>query len=255
VSELRRLQEWLLGAIAGPAGIPEDGAGEVVRGTPRLSAERRLELYRRSHHLRLLEAMRAQYPGLRHMLGEELFDGFALDYLRARPSRSYTLQRLGEGFPDHLAATRPDADGVPEAWPTMIIDLALLERTFAEVYDAPGLEGEQPPEPPSAPDAPVIAVPAPCLRLVRSSFPAGPYLSSVRRGEDPELPAPEESFVAVGRRDYVVTLTPLDAGQYALLDRAVRGMPAAWSELRAWTEAGFFRSLHATNTAEELVTS
>jgi hypothetical protein len=204
--------------------------------------------------MRLLEAMRAGYPGLRHMLGDDLFDAFALDYLHARPSRSYTLQRLGEGFADHLAATRPDADGAPEAWPAMMIDLARLERTFAEVYDGPGTEGERPPEPPTDPAATVTAVPAPCLRLVRSSFPAGPYLSAVRRGEQPELPAPEESHLAVSRRDWVVTLTPLAAGEYELLRRVAGGMPAAWPEVRTWAEAGFFRSLHVHTPAKELVT-
>lgn len=254
MSDLRSLQEWMLAAIAGPDGVPA-AAGEIVCGTERLSAERRLELYRRSHHLRLLEAMRAGYPGLRHMLGQELFDEFALDYLRARPSRSYTLQRLGEGFADHLAATRPDADGAPEAWPQMMIDLARLERTFAEVYDGPGMEGEGSPEPPADRDATVTAEPAPCLRLVHSSFPAGPYLDAVRRGEDPELPAPEESYLAVSRRDYVVTLTVLDPAEFALLGRLVRGMPAAWSEVRRWAAAGFFGTLHTSNPTEELVTT
>jgi Putative DNA-binding domain len=259
--DLRQLQEWLRGAITDPdANVAPDG---VVRSSSRLSAARRLELYRRSYRLRLLEAMRASHPGLRHMLGHELFDEFALDYIRARPSRSYTLQRLGEGFADHLAATRPDLDGAPEAWPSMIIDLARLERTFAEVYDARGTEDERLPaagDLPAEPDPGWLAAtvtPASCLRLVRSSFPAGPYLSAVRRGEDPPLPAPAESFVAVNRRDYVVTLTPLDARHYELLDRLVRGTridaaasvagvePAeAWRLVRGWADRAFFGSLH-----------
>lgn len=258
MSDLRTLQEWLLAAIAGPEGVPATGVAEIVRGTDRLSAERRLELYRRSHHLRLLEVMRVQYPGLRHMLGDELFDEFALDYLRARPSRSYTLGRLGEGLADHLAATRPDADAAPEPWPAMMIDLARLERVFTEVYDAPGTEGEPLPEPPGEPSPGLTAEPAPCLRLVRSSFPAGPYLSAVRRGEDPPLPAPAESHLAVCRRDYVVTLTPLGAERFELLARLARGEPlagtAAWPDVLAWTRAGFFRTLHVPNPAEELVT-
>jgi hypothetical protein len=260
VSELRDLQRWMLAAIAGPDGVPADDAAAIVRGTGRLPAEQRLALYRRSHRLRLIEAMRVQYPGLRHMLGEELFDAFALDYLEARPSRSYTLQRLGEGFADHLAATRPDADAAPADWPAMMIDLARLERTFGEVYDGPGTEGEPPPAIPAEPHPGLTVEPAPCLRLVRSSFPAAPYLSAVRRGEDPPLPAPAESFVAVSRRDWVVTLTPLDARRHALLARLAGGMPLGtagdWADVRAWAEAGFFAALHVPDTApQELVTS
>ncbi len=261
---LRRLQRWLGAAIteSAPLQAPPGGLDAVVRSSPRLTVEQRLGLYRRSHRLRLLEAMRASYPGLRHMLGGELFDEFALDYLRARPSRSYTLQRLGEGFADHLAATRPDADGAPEAWPDLIIDLARLERTFAEVYDAAGIEGEELPSSadlPLEPDARWRAAtvePVRCLRLLRSSFPAGPYLSAVRRGEEAPAPAPAESFLAVSRRDYAVTLTPLDARSHRLLDRLVRGAridaaasaagldPAeAWRLARRWADSAFFHSL------------
>ncbi|HEX8742786.1 MAG TPA: DNA-binding domain-containing protein [Thermoleophilaceae bacterium] len=273
MSDLRRLQEWLRAAITDPdgAGTARSEAESVVRSTPRLGAAQRLELYRRSYHLRLLEAMRASYPGLRHMLGAELFDDFALDYLRARPSRSYTLQRLGEGFADHLAATRPDADAADEGWPNLMIDLARLELTFAEVYDAPGSEGGDLPGPgslPAAPDATWLAAtvePVPCLRLVRSCFPAGPYLSAVRRGERPPLPEPCESFVAVSRRDYVVTLTPLGEREHALLERLLGGAAVgdaaagagvrpseAWRTVRAWAGAAFFESLQPA--AKECVT-
>jgi hypothetical protein len=260
--DLRQLQEWLRAVITDPdVDIAPDG---VVRSSSRLSAAQRLDLYRRSYRLRLLEAMRASHPAVRHLLGHDLFDEFALDYIRARPSRSYTLQRLAEGFADHLAATRPDLDGAPEAWPSMIIDLAHLERTFAEVYDGRGTEGDELPavrDLPVEPDAGWLGatvVPAACLRLVRSSWSAGPYLSAVRRGEDPPLPAPAESFVAVNRRDYVVTLTPLEAREYELLERLVThgsgietaasstGIePAeAWRLVRGWTDHAFFRSLH-----------
>ncbi len=265
---LRRLQEQLRAAIAdfGPLGLDPEA---VIRSSAKLSATARLDLYRSSHRLRLLEAMRAGYPALAHMLGRELFDDLAWEYLQERPSRSYTLQRLGEAFPDYLEANRPDADGPRETWPDLMIDLARLEWTFAEVYDAPGLEGEATPTAaglPAAPDAgwlTATAEPSPCLRLVRSSFAAGPYLAAVRRGEEPALPVPAESFLAVSRRDYAVRLMPLDAAQYRLLgalchgDRVERAAaaaemtpPAAWQEVRRWSEEACFRSLRRGGLAE-----
>ncbi|MDQ3739933.1 MAG: DNA-binding domain-containing protein, partial [Actinomycetota bacterium] len=123
VAELRRLQERMQSAITGgDAAAAEEVAG-MVRGSDRLGAADRLELYRRSHTARLLEVMRVAHPALRHLLGEELFDAFALDYLRARPSRSYTLLRLGAGFAAHLAATREPDD----AWADLVIDVARVE--------------------------------------------------------------------------------------------------------------------------------
>lgn len=259
--ELGRLQEWLGSAITRPGGAPV-GLEAVICSTARLGASERVELYNRSYHMRLLEVMRVTYPGLRHMLGRELFDDFALEYLGARPSRSYTLHRLGAGFAGYLAETRPDADGAPEAWTSMLIDLARLERTFAEVYDAPGSEGHRVPgaaDLPLEPDLGSLEAtvePVPCLRLAASSFPAAAYLSAVRRGADPLLPAPAASFVAVSRRDYVVTLTPLDADAYRLLAGLVQGArigaaalaagldPArAWRLVRQWADSAFFQAL------------
>lgn len=268
VTPLRRLQEQLRAAIAGFGPLDLDPEA-VIRSSAKLSATARLDLYRSSHRLRLLEAMRAGYPALAHMLGPELFDDLAWEYLQERPSRSYTLQRLGEAFPDYLEANRPDAGGPRETWPDLMIDLARLERTFAEVYDAPGLEGETTPTAaglPAAPDAGWLAAnaePSPCLRLVRSSFAAGPYLAAVRRGEEPALPVPAESFLAVSRRDYAVRLMPLDLPRYRLLGSLCRGATieqgaavadltphATWQEVRRWSEEACFRSLRRGSTAE-----
>lgn len=272
-AELRRLQRWLGAAIAGvgPVDPPPGGAGAALRSTVQLPAERRLELYARSHRLRLLAAMRVTYPGLRHLLGAELFDDFALDYLRARPSRSPALQRLGEGFPEHLAATRPDADGAPETWPQLIVDLATLEWTFAKVYDAPGLEGDRllpSAALPAEPDAAWLAArvePSPCLRLLRTSFPVGAYLSAVRRGEEPAPPGPAASFAGVCRREFAVTLTPLAPGTYLMLDRLLAGArlgeaaaaaglgtEEAWRLVRAWADAAFFRFLRPARPTAHL---
>jgi hypothetical protein len=238
---LRDLQQWMLAAITADGGEPPEGADAVVRSSARLSAARRLDLYRRSHAQRLVEALRAGHPALRHLLGDELFDAFALDYLRARPSRSCTLLRLGEGFADHLAATRED-DG---AWADLVIDLARVERAFAEVYDGPGCEGLELPPPPAAG---AIVVPAPCLRLIRTAFPVGPYVRAVRAGEAPAPPRARTSRLALCRRDYVVTFTELDERGDALLAALLRGEPLPAGEdarrlAAAWTRSGFFSAI------------
>jgi Putative DNA-binding domain len=214
------------------------------------------------------------YPGLRHLLGGELFDDFALEYVHARPSRSYTLRTLAAGLPDYLAATRPDAGGVAESWVDLMIDLARLEVTVAEVYDAHGAEDMRIPDViPAVADAELlacIAEPVECLRLIRSSFAVGPYLSAIRRGEDPDLPPAGNTFLAVSRRDYVVTLTALDRSEYTLLDQLVRGVrigraastagighAEAWRLVRRWTAAGCFVSRFqsfASDNREESMT-
>jgi hypothetical protein len=225
-------------------------AQNIVRGSSRLAAEERLELYSRDYRLRLLDCLRSGYPALCHLLGGELFDAFALDYLREHPSRSYTLSQLGAGFPEHLDRTRPRR----EQSSTLILELAQLERAFAEVYDGPGVEGEQILEAQGLGRAPSAAWlearfdPAPCLRLMRSHFPIGSYLGAVRSGAEPPMPLPRESFLALCRENWVVSITELSQSQYAVLEALASGHtlrqidePAAWEWLGDWTARGFFR--------------
>jgi hypothetical protein len=257
-------QRLMQSLITDPDGAEQDAPGGLVCETVTLPAAERLALYRRTYRLRLLGCLRDSYPALRHALGRELFDAFALEYLAARPSRSYTLNALGAGWPGYLEATRPDREapaGEREHWPSFLVDLARLERMFCEVYDAAGAEGRRQPSAPDLPDGdwPAATVaPLPCLRLLRARSAVGAYMLAVRRGDDPPLPPAGESFVALGRRDYVVTLTELDRAAFMLLGALARGASvaraahvaalepsAAWSLLRDWAERGFFSAIVA----------
>lgn len=284
--ELGRLEGWLREVITHPEG-PAEGAASaaarchlevsadqlqlVIGSSARLNAAQRLALYQRSYHLRLLEAIRAPYPGLRHMLGSELFDDFALEYIHARPSRSYTLQALASGLATYLSDARPDAGAETQSWIDLMIDLARLEVIVADVYDAHGAEGKPVLSANALPGVAdprllgCMVEPVECLRLVRSSFAVGPYLSAIRRGEDPPLPPTGESFLAVSRRDYVVTLAVLEARDYDLLDRLVHGVPigraaagarigrsAAWRLVRQWADSGCFLSLRPASPGGSL---
>jgi hypothetical protein len=274
MSDLAATQRWMQDVITDPhAAGPADGAlapEAVVRGTRGLGARERLALYGRTYQRRLAGCLRDGYPGLRHALGDELFDDFALEYVGAKPSRSYTLASLGADWPEHLEATRPDRDLAAherERWPDFLIDLARLERTFSEVYDGDGVEGERLPaaaDLPSAADfdargSDAIVTQVACLRLLRSRFPVSAYLVAVRRGEDPPLPAPAPSFVAVSRRDYVVTITILDGAAHALLSQLAAGtaliaaavgagvgLPAAWRLLGEWADRGLIAAIDIT---------
>ncbi|MEV5240111.1 DNA-binding domain-containing protein [Streptomyces cinnamoneus] len=220
----RRFQHALL--------TPHDAPEEAVREARDLvTSTERLALYRRGYRLRLLESMRALYPGLRTLLGPELFDDFAREYLDACPSRSYTLARLGERFPTYLAAHRPDRHEPParrEPWIDLLIDLTRYERTFAEVYDGPGTEvqdhgeGTSPPVPAGA-LLDGVPFPAPCLRAMRVCAPVHEYLAAVLRGRDPEPPDMRTVGLVLFRRDYVVVTTELAAGPYELLSALLEG--------------------------------
>ncbi len=228
-----------------------------MRGTPRLPAEARLRLYSRDYHLRLLDCLRASHPALRELLGAELFEAFALDYVQARPSRSYTLGQLGAGFVEHLERTRPTG----EEWALLVCELVRLERAVAEVYDGPGVEGERiltaeelPAEPaPWQLRASVGAGPLPAAgahTLPRRPLPAN--RSRRRTPGDATRPgrAPWHSAAAGAG---VVTVTDLDADRYAALEALVAGATVGeLRELVAGSTVGELKALVTRGAVGEL---
>jgi hypothetical protein len=280
--DLDRLQRWFQAVIMHPDGIvpgmlgpnarehmelSPDELERVVTRSRSLTAAERVAIYGRAYHARLTECLEAEFRVLRQALGEDLFRMFARAYLSNCPSQSYTLADLGKGFPGYLHDTRPaeGAEEKEEAWPDFIIDLARFERAFSEVYDGPGVEGtpmlsaeglrtlltDQ--------DLHVRVTPAVSLRLLTFRYPVHDYFHAARHGQEPELPAPAETFLAMNRRDYVVTTIELSATQHALLSGLLEGQTVGQSLRRAgaslpdqrqqliacietWSKQGFFRN-------------
>jgi hypothetical protein len=245
---LDALQRWMQAVIVHPGGAAEgmrsgearaeldlapSEVGRVVTRSRALTAIERLEIYNRAYYSRLVECLREEYTVLATALGEELFDGFAVGYLQAYPSRSYTLGHLGGCFPEYLAETRPKAstaDEPDEEWPEFLIDLARLERSVNTVFDGPGVEGRAL----LSPDR-LAAIPpelwsearlecVPCLQLLALSYPVSEYFTAVRRKKPaPDIPDRVPSFVAITRRDYRVYRYPLAEAQYKALEALMTG--------------------------------
>lgn len=234
---------------------------DVVASTAKLGPHERLELYNRGYHARLLECLRTAYPALLEMVGPELFEAFARDYLAARPPRSYTLLALTHGFADHLQATRPDEDAPgPEPWVDLIVDVARAEQAFVAVFEGAGSEGQAWLRPEGLSEEPLLAARlqiAPAFRLLSTRFALAEFLLATRRGErETPYPPAREGGLALTRRDFVVILTPLDRAQRDVLQALAGGASIAgaaetagvdpleaWAWVRAWSSRVFFRSL------------
>ncbi len=223
--ELAGLQAWLQGRVtAGVWDLPEDPAagplaGEVVVGSGPLPPRARLAIYAKSYVLRLAECLRAEFPVLAAMIGDEVFNLFAGAYLGARPSRSPSLYDLGAGFADYLAATRPP--GAAGALAALPADLARLERAIAESGRAAGLEHEPPAPPLDAamllfqPEA-RLRMPG-TLRLLALGFDFTGALAAHRAGRRPTPPPAATTWVAVARRRYRVRAHVLEPWAFAWL--------------------------------------
>ncbi len=285
--ELGQIQRWMQAVIMHPRGVeagieseasrsqidvPPDRVEEVISRSRRLTSTERLRVYANAYYARLIECLHEEFPALVHALGETTFDGFALEYLQAYPSGSYTLATLGRNFPRFLAETRP-ADTAGQdgpGWPDFLIDLATVERTYSEVFDGPGVERERILQaedlvgisPQDWPDARLIAVP--CLRLLTLRYPVHEYISAVRHKADAVIPDPAPTYLVITRREYVVRRQAVFSAEYDMLSALLAGdsvgsaIDCAASRpgvnlgvlaenlqtwFRHWGAAGFFRAI------------
>jgi len=118
--EPRDLREWqrtLFAAVTRPL-APGDRAqatwfdgtssakavAKFIKPSATLRPIERVEIYNRMYWFRLLECIATDFPGLRALLGDERFWKLAEAYLRAHPSRSFTLRNLGAKLPQFVKA-------------------------------------------------------------------------------------------------------------------------------------------------------
>jgi len=230
--DLGGLQAWLFARVTagvwGRQRLPEHreaggiDAADVIRGSSALSADDRLDVYARSYVLRLAECLRAEFPVLRALIGEQVFDLFAGGYLSACPPSSPSLYDLGAGFPDHLEATRPQPHSGPGTLEALPASLARLERAISVSSRAPGPEvsnGAGGLDFTASLHDPSIRLRTPeSLRLLRLDFDFTDALVSARAGRRPDPPPARETLVAVARSRYEVRVHRLDPLVFAWLE-------------------------------------
>jgi len=270
--DLSTLQRWFQSVISHPQGISSaidteeaqkliamkrSELEQVIKRSKNLTAEERLGIYANAYYARLLECLRESFPVLAKTLGHDVFDEFAFDYLQQYPSKSYTLNRLGDHFAKFLDDTRPDrteAAPSPQAdWPDFLIDLARLEWNIEKVFDGPGNEGQ-----------PILLasdlqkltaqqfgqsklIPVVSLQLLEFRYPINDYYTAARKAKEtsdcPPPPEPRRQFLALTRRDFIVRRSELSAPQHALL--------TALKEARPVTEAITAAADHTHSTPEQ----
>lgn len=98
--------------------------------TENFSSQTRLAIYRDAYCLRLLEALKNDYPILLLLVGEEAFSKAMHDYIAQYPSRHSSLRWMGEKLPGFLQ-TYPDWQEHAYLW-----ELAGFEWAQITAFDA-----------------------------------------------------------------------------------------------------------------------
>ena len=223
---LRELQSCFFHAIAHDPG-KSNGFDPILVQTVRkhglLSPEERVNIYAQMYFARLLDALYEDFPCVAAFLGYERFRDLVRAYLRIYPSTHPSLRHIGRHFATFLDTQADIEEDLP-----FLADLARLEWTRLEVFDAPDAEPLQlqhlqhlPPE-----DWPALRFHLiPASHLLHSVWPVHELWAA---GEGELWSAQvRPTVVRVWRQEFAVYHTSMDAVEQQALARVRQGEPFA----------------------------
>lgn len=274
---LERVQRWMQACIlkqgtceeaissdAAVDAIPAEPARRVVLPSKTLSPLERLDIYRDMYLLRMEEALAIDYPALKHFLGAEEFTRLVAQYVDVFPSRSYTLNRLGDHLPEFVRTltTLPKKK-------EFCADLARLEYTLTQVFDAletPALRGEVVQAVPEEAWETARLKPIEAFRLLEFDYPVSQYVGAVD-GENrfPRI-ARKKTWTVAYRRNYQVKRMDLSRPGFEVLQALASGKtigeaisrvlpgakePRLFEWFRDWIAEGLFQAVDVTVTSAD----
>jgi hypothetical protein len=233
--ELDRLQRWMQEvvvhpgtveeAIASPGAereIPSGTLNDVVLPSDSMTPAERVGVYHGMYLMRMEEALATDYPVIRYHLGDDAFEQLVDDYVSRYPSRTYTLNRLG----DHLPQFFCEQPEHPQAG--FLQDLARLELAMTQVFDeqeSPVLSVEELEAIPQDAWGEARLRPIAAFRLLAFKHAVVPHLVAYHDDRPSPSPRRRASWVALYRRDYSTLRLELTRAEHDLLRALAGGTP------------------------------
>ncbi len=225
--KLKRTQHWMQTVIMHP-GTNEEAVGakeaqalvsgrlfpKVVLRSKTLDSYQRIGIYRDMYLSRLREALASDYPGVLYYLGDEAFTQLMSDYVHTHPSRSYTLNRLGDHLPEYIRST----SGLSRR--EFLYDLARLELAMSQLFDAPEspvLKSKTIASVPPENWETVRLKPIQAFRLLAFRYPVNAYLTSVRDHTPHPSIHRKNNWAVIFRKNYKLRRLELTRPAYGLL--------------------------------------
>jgi hypothetical protein len=248
------LQQTVFRAVAGEGALVETTS--LVTGGALEPADR-VGIYAEMYWLRMRDSLRADYPYVHQVLGDEDFDVLVARHVRQRPSTHHSLSRLGVDFAETVREAELEA--VP--W---LADLAALEWARAESFvavDAPVLERSSLATLKAETFTRSRLVVSPSLRLLHPSWDVIPVWRALESGaswKNLEVTAAVSALV-VWRQSFAVFHVPVPAPEARALSSVLEGLglptvceafsegaepvQAAFQAIGSWVSEGMISAL------------
>jgi putative DNA-binding protein len=240
-----RLADFAAALLRPDASIPTGLVGPD--GQP---SQRRFNVYRNNIVAGLVSTLKAAYPAVTRIVGQEFFDAMARAYALNEPPTRPMMLEYGAGFADFIDSFAPAAV-LP-----YLADVARIERAWVEAYHSaealpidPARLFECAPE-----DRPHLRLLLhPSLRLVKSTFPAFTIWQMNTKGGEPapvDLASGGEDVLIV--RPYAnVELGRLRPAGFVFVDATKRGLSVlAAAELASSVDKEFDLSANLSELME-----
>ena len=124
--QLRQIQQELQSHLLGG----DSAIATAIVDAPPLPILERLGIYRNAYRVRLIDALDDTYSHLHAVLGDEVFIALCEEFIGAHPSVHRSIRWYGGELAQFLRQHPPYAEQ------PILAELALLEWTLAEVFDA-----------------------------------------------------------------------------------------------------------------------
>jgi len=271
---LVQFQQWMKAVISFPGSyddawnspeataiIPSEIAETVVIPSKYLTAKERMQAYQYAYFARLEDALASDYEAVKHYLGDEQFEEISRSYFDKYPSKSYTLNVVGEYFPEFLGT-------LPLTNRDFLIELARLELTISQLMDveeSPKLTFESIPSIPNDLWGNVKLIPIIGIALLKHEYPTNHYVNLVITNKStPKIIRRKKEYIVVFRNEYQTWRMSIEKPAFVVLNALISGKTLSESlELIAeqfpmeltsiepkisewfqnWIEHGFFQAI------------
>jgi hypothetical protein len=230
----------------------ERDIAQWIKPSHNMGPAERLGVYRWQYWQRLENAMGRDYPAVKRFLGPQQFKRLIDEYVASRPPRSFNITRVRDGLPEFVA--KAQWTGFAE----FLADVAALERSIGEVYDAPEVPVLPPERWPGTPGGSLDMKLIDALQFRAYQYPAHQFLKSPPDSPAKPFTLKNPNWLVVYRKKFEVWRIPLSKKAFELLtllsqgvnlDTAIRqvtGQDKAVHEelhkwLAQWLREGFFR--------------